>query len=795
MTEPARHLPTPADEQSRVRLELAMSAAQVGSFDWDVREDVLLWDERICAVFGIDPADFDSRIASFWQRVLPEDVAATQAALDAAMATCGEYAAEYRVRWPDGTVRWVEAKGRVLPGADGEAARLVGVALDTTELKQARDTVARALEHMADAFVAIDSGWTVTYLNHNAEALMATDASAVGRPLWDVWPGLVRSGEFDALRDTARTGRPGLFTTYDVATDRWWQIRLVPAADGSGALSLFGTDVTALRAARVESERELSRPEQARRVLAYTAALAEADSLQDVTDTVATMVLPAFGAAGMLVSLAESGRLRLAGQFGYAPQAVRMLDLVELDSHTPIAQVLRDRTPLFVPSRAAYLTLFPGREELVDATGKHAWAFLPLTVSGRALGSLTVSFPEEHDFPPEERSLLVSVSSLVAQTLARARLRDSERALASELQSHLLPRALPQPPGVSARAQYLPATDGMGIGGDWYDLLELPRNRIALVIGDVQGHNMKAAAVMGQLRNALRAYAAEGHEPAAVLSRTNRLMSELDPALFATCCYLALDVVSGRAELVLAGHPAPLVRATDGTVRQLEAPVGPPLGVWPEEEYRPAHLLLQPGEVVAMFTDGLVEDTRRPLDQGLAELGARLAAADAADLDVLADVLVAEGSGGQTRTDDIALLVVRHDGLPDLERPVHARLLVDRADPRAARAARDFIAGVIDDSHMVELRETCVLLVSEVVTNALRHTDGEVSLSMWRYPERLRVEVADGTSRGLVHTGGGPLDESGRGVPLMNALSSRWGTAPHGEGKVVWFELDLDEVG
>ena len=320
-------------------------------------------------------------------------------------------------------------------------------------------------------------------------------------------------------------------------------------------------------------------------MLAYSAALAEADTLADVIDVVATMVLPAFGATGMLVSLLESNRLKLAGHSGYSQPAVEMLDVLSPDEDLPIAEVLRTREPLFLPSRAAYYGKYPGRAELIEATGKQAWAFLPLTVSGRALGSLTVSFDQPRDFPPDERSLLVSVSGLLAQTLARARLRDHERTLAAELQQQLLPRALPRPQGLVATARYLAATDGMGVGGDWYDVLELPGHRVALVIGDVQGHTMQAAAVMGQLRNALRAYAAEGHEPAAVMSRTNRLMVELDPGVFATCAIVSVDLRSSQTQLVLAGHPPPVRRTAAGATSVLDAPVGPPLGVVEGEEY------------------------------------------------------------------------------------------------------------------------------------------------------------------------------------------------------------------
>jgi PAS domain S-box-containing protein len=774
-----------------MRFALVMEAAEFGSFDWDVRVDQLVFDERSLAIFGFDPQTFDSRIASFWDVLLPEDQPAVEAAVQQALDTCGEYRAEYRVRHPDGSVRWVEASGRVLAGEDGKAARLLGVARDSTELVRARDTVTRALEHMADAFLAVDGAGRVTFLNRNAEALVGTDRGAIGRPLVEVWPEFSARGHDAAVDVAVATGETQTVTTYLVDRDRWYQLRIVPVGGDTRGFSLFGTDVTDSRAAALAERRELSRPEQARRVLAYTAALADADTLAEVVETVATMALPAFGATGMLVSLVESGRLVLAGHTGYSQELVRMLEVLHLEDDAPIPQVTRSREPLFLPSREAYLGVFPGRKGLVEATGKGAWCFLPMIVAGRSLGTLTISFDQAHELAPDERSLLVGVSGLIAQTLARARLRESERMLAAELQEQLLPRALPELAGVASCARYLTATDGMGVGGDWFDLLELPGQRIGLVIGDVQGHNMRAAAVMGQLRSALRAYAAEGHEPAAVLSRTNRMMSELDPSLFATCAYVLLDVRSGGATLALAGHPPPFLRSADGRVTPLEAPVGAPLGVAPELEYRHHEVVLSQGDLLVLFTDGLVEDARRGIDEGLDAVGAILRQSPVDDLDALTDRLMSESLQEDGRSDDVAVLALRFDGLRDADRPVHARTTVDRVDPRAARAARDFIAAFVRSPEVLHLRDTCVLLVSEVVTNALRHTEGEVTLELWRYPAHLRVEVSDETSRGLVTGGGDLLDESGRGVPLMDALSDRWGTAPHGQGKVVWFELDL----
>ncbi len=787
MSDGATALPRPDADAGGTHLDLVLEAAEVGAFDWDVRADVLVWDDRVCRLFGIDPATFDGRIATFFAAVLPEDASTVEATMRAAVEACGEYSAEYRIRRADGAIRWIDARGRVLPGLDGAAHRMLGVARDSTESRLARDTVARALEHMADGFLSVDPAWVVTYANRNAEVFVGPAAEAVGRSLWEAWPHLA-SGYEAVVREAADSGSTVTFDKYVVDRSAWYRVRVVPHIDG---LSFFATDVTVTKAVELERERALTRPDQARAVLAYSAALAQADSLADVIDVVATLVLPAFGAGGVLVSLVDGSRLTLTGHAGYPPEAVDMLALLRADDDSPIAQTLRSRQPLFLPSRQAYLGLFPDREELVDATGKHAWAFLPLTVSGRALGTLTISFDRPRDFAPDEQSLLVSVGGLLAQTLARARLRDSERSLAAELQQQLLPRVLSRPSGFTATARYVAATDGMGVGGDWYDVLELPGQRVLLVIGDVQGHTMRAAAVMGQLRNALRAYAAEGHDPAAVMSRTNRLMSELDPGVFATCALVAVDLRTSMAEVVLAGHPPPVRQPLTGPAAPLVGRVGPPLGVVEDEEYRSTRIRLAAGDVLVLFTDGLVEDARRTYDAGLATVLDTLGATPAGDVEDLADRLLAASVDVEHLSDDVALLVARHDGLPEADRPRQDRTTIDRLDPRAARAAREFISRHIAEPELTDLRETAVLLVSEVVTNALRHTDGRVELSLWRFPDRVRVEVADETSRSPVTSRADPLDESGRGVPLMDALSDRWGTSPHGDGKVVWFELDV----
>jgi serine phosphatase RsbU (regulator of sigma subunit)/PAS domain-containing protein/anti-sigma regulatory factor (Ser/Thr protein kinase) len=771
------------------RLERVLAAADVGCFDWDIPRDHLIWDERLLRILGVDPAGVDGRIGTLYDVVVPDDLPDVLVALQHAIDTCGDFHAEFRVRRPDGAARWVDARGRVTAGPDGVAVRLLGVARDSTELRLARDTVARTLEHMADAFLAVDTAWRVTYINRPAAELMRVDRlAAPGQTLWDLWPSLAAAGNDEAFHTAVETHEATTFATYDVERERWHELRVVPAPDG---VSVFATDVTAVRAVERERSRELARPEQSRRVLAYSQAFAQADSVADVTEVVATMVLPAFDATGLLVSLVDSGKLRLAGHAGYPLRAREALDGLPIDADVPIAQVLRSREPQFLPSRAAYLARYPLLGPLIEMSGKHAWAFVPLTVSGRALGSLTISFDAPRELAPEERSLIVSLAGLLGQTLERARLRDAERGLAAELQRGLLPRAIAQQRGLAASARYLPATDGMMVGGDWYELITLSADRVALVIGDVQGHNVHAASTMGQLRNGLRAYATEGHDPVAIASRSNRLMTELDPHLFATCCLLEIDLPTGRAQMVRAGHPPPLVRSADGRTRLLDdAPVGLPLGVDPDETYLSTVVQLVAGDTLVLITDGLVEDSRTPMADGLAQLAATMSATLPGDLETFTDALVARPMAAAHRSDDIAVLAVRFDGLDEMSRPPSAMLSVDRADPRAARNAREFIATALHGWDLDDLRETTVLLVSEVVTNALRHTAGRVELTMSRLPGRLRVEVADDMSVAPQRRGGEPLDEAGRGVPLLGGFSDRWGTAPRGPGKIVWFELD-----
>lgn len=258
--------------------------------------------------------------------------------------------------------------------------------------------------------------------------------------------------------------------------------------------------------------------------------------------------------------------------------------------------------------------------------------------------------------------MLTALAGLIAQALERARRYDSEAELARGLQAALLPHRLPLHEHVVTVGRYLPGTAGMDVGGDWYDVIETDGGRLALVIGDVQGHGVAAAATMGQLRSAVRAFTLAGSTPEQVMRGTNRLLIGLDPGQFASSCYVLLDPATGRAHAVRAGHPQPLLRHPDGRTEVLDLPGGVVLGVDAEADYPVTELRIEPGAVLALYTDGLVESPGTDIDIGVDRLRAALAAAGPGPLTETADLLVGEAGNSTDRPDDIALLLASRTG-------------------------------------------------------------------------------------------------------------------------------------
>ncbi|MGA4965663.1 SpoIIE family protein phosphatase [Streptomyces pseudogriseolus] len=380
--------------------------------------------------------------------------------------------------------------------------------------------------------------------------------------------------------------------------------------------------------------------------------LTEAVGVQDVVDQTAQQLLPALGAQGMVLMTSEDGRLRILGHRGYSTELLGRFDGTPLSRDIPGAAVLATGEAGFFPSFRQMVAAYP---EMTHEDGMAAWAVLPLIASGRPIGSVLLSYDRPRAFPPSERAVLTSLAGLVGQALDRARLYDSKDRLAHRLQSALLPHGLPSVPGLRVVARYLPAARGLGIGGDFYDLIRLDENTVAAAIGDVQGHNVDAAALMGQVRTAVHAHATVGAPPDHVLGGTNRLLTDLDPGLFTSCLYAHLDLGRGRACLATAGHPPPLMRHCDGRTELLSIPPGLLLGIDPTARYPSLECALPPGCVLVFYTDGLVEAPGVDPDDATAALAGLVEHSDPDDLEAMADTLVRHAPAPG---DDIALLLL-----------------------------------------------------------------------------------------------------------------------------------------
>ncbi|MFF3322478.1 SpoIIE family protein phosphatase [Streptomyces sp. NPDC002889] len=405
-----------------------------------------------------------------------------------------------------------------------------------------------------------------------------------------------------------------------------------------------------------------------RRMQQLTAALAAAVTVKDIM--AATEVgLQDFGASGLAVVASQRDGLSVVASCGFHDEELAAVCDADTGAGSLLQDALGRDAPVFVASvtdlAAAYLQ---PAQQAAEGSRRRAWAAIPMADSRGPIGVCLMGFPSPQEFGPEEQALLAALAGLLAQSLERAGMYESQHALATELQRGILPPGPLSAPGLTIAARYQAATSGMWIGGDWYDAICLPDGAVALVIGDVQGHSVHAASLMGKLRTAIHAYACEGHGPAAVLARTNRLLVEFDPdpdrAMLATCCYLLIRPAEGTLEACTAGHLAPALIAPGEPPRLLDIAGGLPLGVDPQAQYPTERIPVLPGSVLAVTTDGLLEAAGGDIGVAVEAFLARLAGAATADLEVLADELLAGVQRAPRRSDDIALLLARLTGPP-----------------------------------------------------------------------------------------------------------------------------------
>ncbi|MET9494088.1 SpoIIE family protein phosphatase [Streptomyces sp. NPDC006552] len=526
-----------------------------------------------------------------------------------------------------------------------------------------------------------------------------------------------------------------------------------------------------------------------------TDALSRAVTVDDVVAVLSgASGLDRFAADGLVLGLVEGDHLKLIALVGQTMQALDELKLHKVDASVPLAQAVLSRQPRFMSSLPALARTFTRLGPYIEEMKLDSAAFLPLVAQDRAIGGLALFYRGRKQFTDADRNLCIGLSGIVAQSLQRAMLFDEERDLAKSLQSTMLPRDLPEVTDAEVAVRYHAAWGGRDVGGDFYDVIALPRGRIGVVVGDVQGHDTHAAAIMGQLRIALRAFAGEGHSPATVLSRTSRFLAELDTDRFATCTYGQFDPATGIVRAVRAGHLPPLVRHVDGRVGVPRVRGGLPLGLATEfgmEDYPEVRLDLVPGETLVLCTDGLVEDSALDLDTGIQNL-AEVLRAGPEPAEELADHLSRALWERWGSTDDVALLVLRR--FPDPGTPQEPRVhrYVHQADPEGLADTRAALREHLASWGLGAVADDVEVAAGELLVNALLHTEGGAILTLEVLsgpPCRVRLWVKDRSSTRPRRRSPGETATSGRGLLMVEALASNWGVEPRGEGKAVWCDF------
>ncbi|WP_399894012.1 SpoIIE family protein phosphatase [Streptomyces sp. BBFR51] len=660
---------------------------RAGSFGWDPATGAVTLDGPLCALLGIaaDVAGAAAALETLTGVLAPDDGHRFAAALRDTAAGRPPQLPLY-VRAADGSLRLVELwRPRSAPPVGGPVRGVVRDPFAATVADAAADL-------LPEGVFCVDRLGTIVYANPRAAQLLGRPRAALlGRSLWEAVPWLDQAAYEDHLRGALLSPEPVRFHVRRPPDDSrrtaprpfegdWLAVHVYPGPDfltatlrpanrvaDASAGPAPGHDVPRAAPEADDPAPPIASTAPKYRPIVLAVALTEAVTARQVSAVVVRELLSAFGGRRLAIYLLQDRHLHLAWETGFPPGFLAPFEGVPLDARLPGVETLTSGRPLFFDSMRALAAAYPGIP--LDAT-EGARAFLPLIASGRPVGSCILGFERSRGFSTEERTVLTALAGLIAHAMEKARRYESETALARGLQEVLLPRRLPAHPLLETAGRYLPGTQGMDVGGDWYDVVA-SGDGMALVIGDVQGHGVQAAATMGQLRSAVRAFALGDRPPDEVMSGVNHLLADLDPGLFASCCYIRLDPATGRARAARAGHPPPLLRHPDGRTETLDLPGGMVLGVDPGAPYPLTEFRVEPGAVLALYTDGLVERPGTDIDDGitalrlaLARAGAPAARPGSRSLAGVADRIVVTARHTTDRLDDIALLLATRRARP-----------------------------------------------------------------------------------------------------------------------------------
>ena len=577
----------------------------------------------------------------------------------------------------------------------------------------------------------------------------------------------------------------------------WWASLSLRAATyavlAGGAVAAVLSELSRLEQ---YTDRELDRSDEQLR-----GSLATTDRLLDTAEDFSRAVTAAdvgqvlINAAVSLTGLPRARVLVLDGDS-------RRLDAVAAVGPDEQSSPLHSRPPTPDADTPEVVAITTGRP--VFAPNGQPVAVLPLTAAAQTIGLLTLSGDGPRDVDPPDREVLAALAAQAGQALQRALLYERQLRTAELLQRGLLPQRLPAVPGIAMAARYAPGAEGLRVGGDWYDAIPVPGDRLAVVVGDVMGQGIDAATRMSQLRGAVRVLAAVDPEPAAVAAGLDLMAAELAEEQIVTLVYLLLDPATGEGLIARLGHLPPVIVPAVGPARVLDGAGSPPLGA-PAARREQAPLTVDPGSVLVFFTDGLVEDRRTGLDVGLPALttAARQFADAGLDVEDFADAVLTLGASDGGRPDDVCVLVVRRDPV----RPTSvdgasvdgARIdaaMTLPAEPASGAAARSFVQRTLAGVHAEPERlDALVLLCSELVTNAVLHAAAPSEVRLRLRNGRVRLEVHDPSPQLPAPRTQDTDATNGHGMVIVAALADAWGVE-RGDGlpdvgKTVWVELGL----
>ncbi|WP_149552796.1 SpoIIE family protein phosphatase [Streptomyces marokkonensis] len=675
-----------------------------------------------------------------------------------------------------------------------------------------RSLASQAFQQASLAISVVDTEQRFVRLNAAAcEAMGRNEESLIGRTFLDTVGRTDRTIGVDRhLRRVAETGEPLHHESFGRAPsdsrNHAWNVEMWPVRDVTGEVvgtALAGLDSTEHHRAR-------------RRLAVLNEAAASIGTTLDVVRTaeeLLELLVPEFadfatvdlldwvlGAAEPPPRPDSSVVLRRVAHRSAAegtPEAVVPLGRTDVyPPFSPPARALREGRAVLARAGEPEFDRWMGERGVRAAVparfaGIHAQLAVPLLARGTTLGvAVAVRNVRPDGYVADDAVLAEELASRAAVCVDNARRFARERATALTLQRSLLPRGLPGQAAVEVAHRYLPSA--AGIGGDWFDVIPLAGSRVALVVGDVVGHGIPSTATMGRLCTAVRTLADVDLPPDELLTHLDDLVTHLAAddredvgELGATCLYAVYDPVSRILTAAAAGHPAPAVLRPDGTCRLVPMSAGPPLGVG-GLPFEATELQLPEGCVVALYTDGLVEDRHRDIDHVTGEL-CRALAVPADSLGelcdgVLKDVLPEEPG------DDVALLLARTRALGDDR--VATRDV--RPHPEEVAAARRWAADMLSAWGLDEIAFVTELVVSELVTNALRYGVPPVRLRLIR-DRALICEVSDASSTSPHLRRAHAYDEGGRGLLLVAQLTQRWGSRQTGHGKTIWAEQALPE--